>query len=272
VIFFLGSVFSPWYFASRGDPLDHAAVNVALRGPRADRWVMTERTSPRVGRGPTALAIGPSSWRWDGGVARIHLDERTTELALGQAGVRGTITVWPLSAPGLRVVLDGRGRHRWWPAAPLARAEVALDEPGLRFSGAAYLDSNEGDEPLGDAFSGWTWCRSSAPGRTIVRWDVREPRAERAFALAFDGNGAEELATEPLTALPATRWGLPRTVRAPGELERTLEDGPFYARSLLRVRDGATPVHAVHEALDLQRFARGWVRALLPFRSHRETD
>jgi len=46
----------------------------------------------------------------------------------------------------------------------------------------------------------------------------------------------------------------------------TLEDTPFYARSLLATRLLGTEAIAVHESLSMERFASGWVQRLLPFR------
>jgi carotenoid 1,2-hydratase len=52
---------------------------------------------------------------------------------------------------------------------------------------------------------------------------------------------------------------------------RTLEDTPFYARSLLSVGNNAGVARlAMHESLDLERFRSPWVRRLLPFRMRRE--
>ena len=51
IIGFVGSVFSPYYKASgRGDPENHASINVALYGPRGSRWCMTERPRTRLTR------------------------------------------------------------------------------------------------------------------------------------------------------------------------------------------------------------------------------
>ena len=51
---------------------------------------------------------------------------------------------------------------------------------------------------------------------------------------------------------------------------RTLEDTPFYTRSLLRLDGAGTGLPMVHESLSMERFDRGWVRCLLPFRMPRE--
>jgi len=50
---------------------------------------------------------------------------------------------------------------------------------------------------------------------------------------------------------------------------RTYEDTPFYARSLLATEHDGLPATAMHESLDLDRFASRWVQCLLPFRMPR---
>jgi carotenoid 1,2-hydratase len=50
---------------------------------------------------------------------------------------------------------------------------------------------------------------------------------------------------------------------------RTLEDAPFYSRSLLDTRLLGSSAPAIHESLDLDRFRARWVQCLLPFRMPR---
>ena len=52
------------------------------------------------------------------------------------------------------------------------RIEVRLREPGLTWSGPAYLDHNAGDEPLARGFEGWTWSRVTSESKTTVVYDV----------------------------------------------------------------------------------------------------
>jgi carotenoid 1,2-hydratase len=47
---------------------------------------------------------------------------------------------------------------------------------------------------------------------------------------------------------------------------RTLDDGPCYARSLVRTRVLGRDVTAMHEVLSGDRLRRAWVRFLLGFR------
>ena len=279
LIAFLGSVFSPYYSWARRRglpyPLDHCAINVALAGPRAVRWSMTERGARRVVREQTRLAIGRSAWRWTGNELSISIDEVCAPVP---RRIRGTIRLLPSALGDSSFALDPSGRHRWTPYAPCAHAEVCLDEPQMRWSGSAYFDSNCGEEPLEDAFRAWTWSRASSPQRGVVLYEVM-PRAALdgdadSLALRFDANGcAEAMEPPPRVALPATRWGIARHTRADFGCEtrviRTLVSAPFYSRSLLRTRLAATETLAIHESLDLDRFRSPWVQCLLPFRMPR---
>ena len=280
IIALLGSVFSPYYAGARdardgrqADPLDHCAMNVALYGPRGDRWALTERGSRSVARGERDLAIGPSSMEWDGTELRISFDEVTAPIP---SRLRGRVRVRPAGVTGEVLKLDAAGRHVWSPIAPVATAEVDLESPSLRFRGAAYFDSNAGDEPLERAFSSWTWSRSSRPSETAVTYDVRRADGSRALIARAFGAGGEARDLENLREMPLglTRWGVDRSIQADARtsprLLRTLEDTPFYARSLASASFGGQASTVVHEALSLDRFKQGWVRFLLPFRMRRE--
>jgi carotenoid 1,2-hydratase len=212
------------------------------------------------------------------GELRVAFDEITAPFPSRLAGV---VRLRPLAAPRARaegareLALDPRGRHRWTPIAPIARAEVELAHPSLRFSGSAYLDTNAGDEPLEDAFERWTWSRAVGAEGVAVTYDVRRRDGSRLLvARAFDGEGAErELPWLEARPLRDTRWGLAREIAAdPGSsprLLRTYEDTPFYARSLAAATFDGRPATVVHEALSLDRFTRPWVQLLLPFRMKR---
>ncbi|HRI51818.1 MAG TPA: carotenoid 1,2-hydratase, partial [Pseudomonadota bacterium] len=74
---FVGSVFSPYYaWAGRRDPLDHAAVNVALYRRGGGRWTLTERGRGDLQRTADSLQVGPSAlWR-DGDALQVAVNER----------------------------------------------------------------------------------------------------------------------------------------------------------------------------------------------------
>jgi carotenoid 1,2-hydratase len=275
-------VFSPYYRRAwrrgRADAEDHCAVNVALYSPGAARWTMTERGKRHVDRGLSHFAVGPSALRWHDDSLTITLDEVANPWP---RRVRGTVRVRPEGLCSYVAALDDAGRHRWGPIAPCARVEVALDNPALRWSGHAYLDSNEGDEPITEPFTSWDWLRAPlADGSTAVVYDVRQcgGRADRVIGARFRPDGsAEPLALPARHSLRRTGWGITRTVRAeaapaggpPATALRTLEDTPFYARSLVRTRLGGESVDAMHETLSATRFGSSWVQALLPWRMPR---
>ena len=266
-------MFSPYYAWARrhgrGDPTNHIGLNVALYGPRK-RWALTERGHGRLERGATWLRIGPSALEWDGDGLTIRIDEVTAPIP---TRLRGTVRVRPSAIETTVHGLDALGRHRWAPIAPSARVEVALDAPALRWSGPGYLDSNEGDRPLEEDFVRWDWSRAHGPDATTVLYDAtRRDGTRSCLALRYRGTGGLEfLPPPPELLLPTTKWRVSRTTRAdyPAFVLRTLEDTPFYARSVLSTRDGETACTSVHESLSLDRFRAPWVQAMLPFRMPR---
>ena len=153
--------------------------------------------------------------------------------------------------------------------------EVTLEQPAVRWSGDGYLDSNTGTAPLEADFQSWNWSRTSLARTTAVLYDVVPcDGVERSLALRFDPNGqVEEFATPVTVRLPPTLWRIARNSRADDarstKVVKTLEDAPFYARSLLSTRLLGQSGAAIHESLSLQRFRARWVQALLPFRMPR---
>ena len=279
MIALLGSVFSPYYAAARAgarapDPLDHCSMNVALYGPRRDHWALTERGRDAVHREPRALAIGPSAMWWEGGALVIDLDEVTAPFG---ARIAGRVRIYPEELDGSPLTLDAAGKHSWWPIAPAARAEVELTHPGLRFRGAAYHDANAGDEALERAFSGWTWSRVACRERAMITYDVTALNGDRRLISRSFERGGRVHDDVPVVErrLPSTRWGLDRRIQvgpeAKPELLRTLEDTPFYSRSLVRASYLGDSAVGTHEALSLGRFASRWVQLLLPFRMRRKS-
>ena len=231
---------------------------------------MTERAAAT--RDATHLSIGPSALRWDGDCLVIRIDEVTMPVP---SRLRGEVRVHPAALTRRSFALDESGRHLWSPVAPVSRVEVALDSPALRWSGPGYLDSNEGTAALEADFVEWDWCRAPTPaGATILYNARRRVGGAQSLALQVDRAGSvTPVAPPPEAALPATRWRLPRHTRADtGAMPRvrqTLEDTPFYSRSVIETRLHGEDVVAVHEGLSLDRFAAPWVQAMLPFRMPR---
>jgi carotenoid 1,2-hydratase len=155
-----------------------------------------------------------------------------------------------------------------------------MDKPGLRWEGQAYLDSNWGAEPLEDCFSHWNWSRAHLQnGDTAVIYEPHQKNLDtQLLAWRFDPQGGKTaLPLGAVTALPATTiWRVERASRcdldSPVTVRKTLEDTPFYARTLLDTQLQGEPAVAVHESLSLERFAQPWVQRLLPFRMPRRAN
>ena len=268
-------MFSPYYKKSgRHDPIDHAALNVALYGPRA-RWAMTERPRGAVVREPETLAIGPSRVAWTGDALEILIDERDKRVGVPwRRPVRGRVTVHPQMLNGESFALDPDGRHMWHCLAPRARIDVEMEHPALRWSGHGYLDSNRGSESLEQGFRRWHWSRAHHGRGAVVSYEgTRRDGSRFASALRFDAAGVPREAELPLVApLPDTLWQMERKTRADrghASVIKTWEDAPFYARSTLASRLYGEPVVAVQESLDLDRFASPIVQFMLPYRMPR---
>lgn len=269
-------MFSPYYARAiargRGDPINHGALNVALYEPRGGHWTMTERARAAIAQSPERLTIGPSAIGYEDGVLRVRIDETTVPLP---RRVRGEIRLIPGGMTGRHFALDPAGRHHWYPIAPFSRIEVALERPGIHWSGQAYFDANAGAEPLARAFRAWDWCRSHEPAGTRIFYDVvtADGLARPGLALAIAPDGAVRALDDPppLQDLRRGLWGVGGRARAdaPPRITRRLEDTPFYTRSLIEASLAGDNVAFVHESLDLVRFTSVWVPWLLPFRMPR---
>jgi carotenoid 1,2-hydratase len=285
-IAFIGSVFSPYYAAARRrlgaaavPAQQHVAINLALyrtgRGGGRDGWTMTERGASALQRSATTLTIGPSQWQWRGDALELQVDEHGLPWPW-PTRVRGRIRLHPLAfgAPA-PLALDGEaGQHHWWPIAPCARVEVDLPAPGWRWRGSGYLDSNRGAVPIEQGFRHWQWARAALDGRhsAVVYDAVRADGQRSALALQFDARGqCQPFEAPPMQPLPATGWRVPRSVRSagPAQVQRTVQDTPFYARSLVQADWLGRPVLAMHESLQLGRLVQPAVQAMLPFRMPR---
>lgn len=274
VIAFIGSVFSPYYYRARqrgpADPRNFCAINVGLYGPRGKTWAMTERGRGAMERGADWFRVGPSNLQWHDEHLEINIRERSAPLARRLAG---KIVLRPDAINDRTFGLDALGRHQWQPFAPSARIDVQMESPALSWQGDGYFDTNAGARALEDDFRCWDWSRGKHNGGTSISYAVTErDGTERSLALSFEKCGKLSERTIPnAVSLPRSGWRIGRTARTPGSarVDRTLEDTPFYARSLLRVGDRDASRLLMHESLELDRFRSGWVRFLLPFRMPR---
>ncbi|MEL7486000.1 MAG: hypothetical protein AAGJ87_02165 [Pseudomonadota bacterium] len=275
MIAFIGSVFSPYYaWSGRGRPENHCSLNVALYGPTKARWAMTERAEKSVSRNAEYFQIGPSALSWEKDQLVIRVDEITAPFP---RPLRGTIRVRTEGLGDGVFFLDDKARHRWRPLSPFSRVEADFQNPDLNWSGHGYFDANDGDEPLEDAFAFWDWSRTIlGEKRTAILYntDLRDG-GSRSAALLVNRNGdIRDIDLPPEQALPSTPiWRIPRRTRSeagdPARIVRTLEDTPFYSRSVMESRLFGANRCAVHESLSGPRLRQPIVKALLPFRMPR---
>jgi carotenoid 1,2-hydratase len=259
-------VFSPWYrWAGLRDPEDHVCINVALTGPHANRWAMTERGRGSLARTARSFRVGPSLIDWTGSDLVLEINEVCAPLPFP---LRGRIRLSPARLTDHPVALDAGARHLWRPIAPFARVEARFDAPGLAWDGDGYLDSNIGVEPIEQGFHDWTWMRAHDGADTLVVYDAHaRDGGARSLALRFGADGAvEPIPTPPPTAARGGVWGVGRPVRSfePPRLARAWVDAPFYTRSALDV--AITPgrtLHGVHEHLAAHRLLNPVVRTML---------
>ncbi|WP_051788405.1 hydroxyneurosporene synthase, partial [Acidiphilium sp. JA12-A1] len=230
----------------------------------------TERRRHCLRAEADSLAIGPSRLAVDARGLAAEIAEWSNPLP---RRVRGTIRLVPHALEPTTYKLDAAGRHRWQPLAPCARIRVAFTAPELAWEGNAYLDRNDGDEPIAHAFRRWHWSRAATrQGAAILYHAERRDGGQTSLALGFAaGGGATAFTPPPAAALPATRWRLARETRSDGgaSLIRNLEDTPFYARARIGASLGGEAVEAVHETLDCDRLVHPAVQFMLPFRMPR---
>lgn len=276
IIAFIGSVFSPYYALARrrgpADPLNHCAMNVALYGA-PKRFALTERGREAVTVGERDLAIGPSAMHFDGTSVTVEIREVAAPIP---QRVRGRVRLHLSGLTPGPFALDAAGRHAWWPIAPASRIEVEFVEPSLRWSGAAYFDTNFGSRALEDDFRDWSWCRAPLDGGAGIFYDAERSDGSRA-GLALDITAAGEVCHReppPVAALPpGPIWRMARPTRCESGHEarvvHTFEDTPFYTRSEIETQAFGGRVRAVHESLSLTRFTHPVVQMMLPFRMPR---
>lgn len=278
IIAFVGSVFSPYYYWAlqknpAASPEDHCAINVALYGRGIRRWSMTERGQRHVRRDSRSFQVGPSHLRWTGAHLEIQINEWSAPIP---RPVRGVIRVIPDRLFAFTAALDDGNLHHWGPLAPSARVEVALESPNCSWQGHAYLDSNEGASPIAEGFTEWDWSRANlSDGSVAVLYDVRQRQGpDRLLALRFGRDGEVTPFDAPARqCLPKALWRVGRSIRSesgrPAHVLQTLEDTPFYVRSLLESSLCGERVISMHETLNVPRLNTAMTRLMLPWKMPR---
>ena len=234
---------------------------------------MTERGKNAIHRTANQFTIGPSQLSWKDNTLTININERVP--LLGQR-VQGTIKVFTEQLFNHVVALDDQQKHRWGPIAPSSRVEVSFNKPNLNWIGNAYFDSNEGDEAINKPFSEWDWSRAHLKdGSTAVIYDVRQKNGvEKVLATKFKLDGSTEDFLAPnRVELRKTGWRIQRNMRSESDHKvtvlNTLEDTPFYARSMIASKLLGEDVISMHETLNIKRLESNIVQFMLPWRMPR---
>lgn len=234
---------------------------------------MTERPQSAVTRNKGEFFVGPSAMFWDDDALTVEINERAVP---HMTQIRGTVTVRPQAISDKIFKLDERGNHLWHPIGPCSLIEVELDRPSsVRWRGQGYLDTNWGARPLEADFARWDWSRAPVSSGARVLYAVeRRDGTHQSLGLHFGRSGDfEPFEPPPTVPLPTTLWGIKRNTSADpdgrAEVLKTLEDGPFYARSEVASRICGQDVVAMHESLSLDRFATFWAKQFLPYRMPR---
>ncbi len=267
-------MFSPTYYKSRQQQPQTAAdsvcaVNAVLYRRRGSAWALTEARPESIERSADSFALSGSRIERNADSLVVHLDERT---AVWGRPLRGRVRIDIEYGAPTPYRLDQAGDHHWWPIGAKASAEVELDVPAVRFRGSAYHDCNFGQVPLEESFESWNWSRADVGDDVCIVYDVRErDGSEAPLGLRLRPGGVEPLCADVVSVLPRRFWGMDGSARAQGETRviRSLEDAPFYTRSLLQTSFDGRHCTAMHESLSMTKFVKPWVQFLLPFRTRR---
>jgi carotenoid 1,2-hydratase len=291
------------------NPMNHCAINIALYagvdGQAVNRhdlqqWAMTECSSAdgtsKVEISKTRFKVSSTTLNWDGQQLTIDIDELSIPFPAPKSiqapfsrPVRGKVVVTPLAIFNESHALDVALKHQWRPIAPLSRVEVQMVSPDITWQGAAYWDSNAGSEPLEAAFRSWNWSRTK-PTKTNAATDIiyhlmrygatkngtkdsTTFKLAKRFSVTKTGGKVADFVVPPDAALSQSAWGIPRhtvcdALTIPTVI-KTVEDTPFYARSIVSTSMNGAHVTMFHESLLLTRFSTRWVQALLPFKIRR---
>ena len=273
-------MFSPYYaWDGRRSPEDHVSINIGLYAPGAQRWTMTERGKTALHRDATSFTVGPSAMRWQDGALTLDFDEVslpwiTTNLLPKR--VSGSVTVRPATITDTVYDIDDAGHHKWWPIAPDAR--IAVDADGVQWQGHGYMDCNWGTRGLEEDFHRWDWSRGTlADGSAVILYDTQRRNGSHGLiSIRFDKTGqATPFDAPPPVPVKRGLWGVDRAIACdPGHtptVEKTLEDGPFYNRSVIRTRLSGQDATMMHESFSGDRFGSRIVKLMLPVRMPRRS-
>jgi len=207
---------------------------------------------------------------WENDCLVIRIDEITVPFP---TRVKGEVRLYPTIYSDYKTGLDPKGEHFWQPVAPVARVEAQFEKPNLKWAGSGYHDMNWGSIPLEESFSSWFWSRTATKSGAHIVYDrTLRDGSSAGFALAIKPSGeAREILLPKEVELGKTFWQMKRPARIdhPTQTLVTLEDSPFYTRSLMRTAIDGENVDVFHESLSLDRFRNPIIQAMLPFKMPR---
>lgn len=231
---------------------------------------MTERPRGAVRLERDNFIIGQSRLSRDGDDLVIDIDEPTVPIP---SRLKGKIRLAPAFFNERVFEIEAGGRHCWRPIAPAARVGVEFTEPQFGWAGEGYFDSNFGAEPLEKRFRRWDWARITGPdGNADIVYDAETFDGERtSLSIGFDRRGKMTSSPFPAPgALPSTAiWRMPRSLGwrgGPPRIIKTLEDTPFYSRSVIEIDNGGKSGRGVHESFSGERLRSPIVKTMLGFR------
>ena len=274
-------MFSPYYaWSGRKNPDDHVCMNIALYGPNGSRWTMTERSYRAAERSKDRYSIGPSCLRIEQNTVALDFSEWSLPWPPKQfipKKVSGSIKL-ELGAITPQIFdIDGKGDHRWWPIAPSSRIHFSCDDGAFpNWQGHGYMDSNWGIEGIENGFHHWDWARGDdGDGGSFILYDtVPRDKAPDCLSLHIAEDGTVDHCKKPTRSeMGRGLWGVMRHGHADSsytpQIIEVFEDGPFYCRSKVKTRLYDRDLILMHESLSGDRFAKPWVKALLPWRMPR---
>ena len=236
---------------------------------------MTDRGRAALRQSRDTFEVGPSKMHWNGRQLVIEIDEIGAPPMVTR--VKGRITLTPAAVTDTEVALTPDGQHIWRPFAPTAHIEVDLTQ-GNRWQGHGYFDANFGTAALEADFKTWSWGRyPTQAGATCFYDAVRRDGSTLALGLTVARDGtAQVIEPPPLTPFSRTLWALKRETRADAGVRprqvMPMLDAPFYSRSLVETQLFGEKTTGVHEALDLTRFSKPWLKPMLAMRVPRRAN
>ena len=206
---------------------------------------------------------------WNGRQLIIDVDEIGAPPMITR--VKGRITLTPAAVTDIEVALTPDRRHVWRPFAPTGHIEVDLTQ-GQRWQGHGYFDANFGSVALETDFKTWSWGRYPMRSGALCFYDaVRADGSSLALGISVARDGSvRPIDPPPLTAFSRSLWALKRETRADAGVRprqvMPMLDAPFYSRSLVQTQVFGEVTTGVHEALDLTRFTKPWLKPMLALR------